>query len=115
MLAVSVNTAYLKSVMAYFLWFWRIISPFIIIAAIIYFAFGEWGVGIFIAGGITGILGIIIGIVGWDYNVPPRWFWIKSLSELAGSRVLSAIAYGIQFACLPAGIMGIVLIISELL
>lgn len=101
--------------MAYFLWFWRVISPIITIAAIIYVAFGDLSPIVLVLGGVTGVIGLVLGFLAWGYDVPPRWFWVKSLSELAGSRVLSALSYMLQFALLPAGIMGIVMVVEELL
>lgn len=61
-----------------------------------------------VLGGIAAVLGLIVGIVGWADTVPPRWFWIKSSMELAGSRVMTAIGYAIQFFFLALAIFGLV-------
>ena len=61
-----------------------------------------------ILGGVSAVIGLIVGIVGWADTVPPRWFWIKSRTELAGSRVMTAIGYTIQFFFIPACIIGLI-------
>ncbi|MBQ8703755.1 MAG: hypothetical protein IJ524_05220 [Bacteroidales bacterium] len=58
-------------------------------------------------GVISAVIGLIIGIVGWGDTVPPRWFWVKSQAELAGSRILTALGYAVQFFFLPAAIIGL--------
>ncbi|MBQ3579597.1 MAG: hypothetical protein II975_01190 [Bacteroidales bacterium] len=55
------------------------ISPFITIAAIIYVAFGDLNPIVLVLGGMTGAIGLVLGFMAWGYDVPPRWFWIKSL------------------------------------
>ncbi|MBQ6772045.1 MAG: hypothetical protein IJP44_13855 [Bacteroidales bacterium] len=55
----------------------------------------------------SAILGLVVGIVGWADTVPPRWFWIKSSMNLAGSRFMTAIGYAIQFFFLALAIFGI--------
>ncbi len=59
-------------------------------------------------GVVASIIGLIVGIVGWGDTVPPRWFWIKSSMELAGSRFMTAIGYAIQFFFLVLAIFGLV-------
>lgn len=61
-----------------------------------------------VLGGIAAVLGLIVGIVGWADTVPPRWFWIKSSMELAGSRVMTAIDYAIQFFFIPPCVIGLI-------
>lgn len=59
-------------------------------------------------GCVAAVVGLIIGIVGWGDTVPPRWFWVKSSMELAGSRFTTAIGYAIQFFFLALAIFGLV-------
>ena len=59
-------------------------------------------------GGAAAVIGLIVGIVGWGDTVPPRWFWIKSSTELAGSRITTAISYAIQFFFIPAFVIGMI-------
>ena len=59
-------------------------------------------------GVVASIIGLIVGIVGWSDTVPPRWFWIKSSMEMAGSRFMTAIGYAIQFFFLALAIFGLV-------
>ncbi|MBO4588128.1 MAG: hypothetical protein J5711_04410 [Bacteroidales bacterium] len=61
-----------------------------------------------IVGALSAVLGLVVGIVGWADTVPPRWFWIKSRVDLAGSRFLTAIGYAIQFFFLALAIFGLV-------
>lgn len=56
----------------------------------------------------SAILGLVVGIIGWADTVPPRWFWIKSSVDLAGSRFLTAIGYAIQFFFIPPCIIGLI-------
>lgn len=60
-----------------------------------------------VLGGLAAFLGLIVGIIGWADTVPPRWFWIRSSMELAGSRFLAAIGYAIQFFFIPLAIFGL--------
>ena len=59
-------------------------------------------------GGVSAVIGLIIGIVGWGDTVPPRWFWIKSSTELAGSRIMTAIGYAMQFFFIPSFVIGMI-------
>lgn len=56
----------------------------------------------------TAIIGLIIGIIlgasQWAVDVPPRWFWSKSQSELLETRIGSAIGYGLICFNLPLAI-----------
>lgn len=61
-----------------------------------------------ILGAIAAVLGLVVGIVGWGDTVPPRWFWIKSSMELAGSRFMTAIGYAIQFFFIPPCVIGLI-------
>lgn len=61
-----------------------------------------------ILGGIAAVLGLVVGIVGWGDTVPPRWFWIKSSMDLAGSRFMTAIGYAIQFFFIPPCVIGLI-------
>ena len=61
-----------------------------------------------VIGAISAVIGLIVGIVGWADTVPPRWFWIKSSRDLAGSRFVTAIGYAIQFFFLALAIFGLV-------
>lgn len=40
--------------------------------------------------------------------VSPFWFQMKSSMELAGSRIMTAIGYAIQFFFLPPFIIGLI-------
>lgn len=61
-----------------------------------------------IVGALSAVLGLVVGIVGWADTVPPRWFWIKSSMEMAGSRFMTAIGYAVQFFFLVLAIFGLV-------
>ena len=61
-----------------------------------------------ILGGVSAFIGLLVGIFGWGETVPPRWFWVKSATELAGSRFLTAISYAFQFFFIPATVMGLI-------
>ena len=93
--------------MAIFLWIFQFISPIMVILGALYLI-GEPSTLSLVLGGVAAVFGLIVGIVGWADTVPPRWFWIKSSTELAGSRIMTAIGYAIQFFFLPAAIIGLI-------
>ncbi|MCR4659942.1 MAG: hypothetical protein K5650_06565 [Bacteroidales bacterium] len=92
--------------MAIFLWLFQYISPITFILGAIYLLGDPSPVAI-VLGVIAAIIGLIVGIIGWADTVPPRWFWIKSSMDLAGSRFMTAIGYAVQFFFLPAAIIGL--------
>lgn len=93
--------------MAVFLWIFQYISPISLILGGLYIAEDPSPLAITL-GIIAAVLGLVVGIIGWADTVPPRWFWIKSRTELAGSRVMTAIGYAIQFFFLPPAIIGLI-------
>lgn len=93
--------------MAYFLWIWQWLAPvFFFIGG--FYLLENGNELILILGGVSAVIGLLVGIFGWGATVPPRWFWVKSASQLAGSRIMTSIGYAFQFFFIPAGIMGIV-------
>lgn len=93
--------------MAIFLWLFQYISPITFILGGLYLLEDPEPLAL-VLGGIAAVLGLIVGIVGWADTVPPRWFWIKSSMDLAGSRFMTAIGYAIQFFFLALAIFGLV-------
>lgn len=93
--------------MAIFLWIFQFISPITFILGGLYLLEDSSplviGLGI-----VAAIIGLVVGIVGWADTVPPRWFWIKSSTDLAGSRIMTALGYAIQFFFIPAFIIGLI-------
>lgn len=92
--------------MAVFLWIWQFIGPVAFILGGLYFLEEPGGLPL-VLGIVAAVFGLVISIVGWADTVPPRWFWIKSTSELAGSRIMTAIGYAVQFFFLPSAIIGL--------
>ena len=93
--------------MALFLWLYQFISPITFIFGGLYLLEDPSPLAI-ILGVIAAVLGLVVGTVGWADTVPPRWFWIKSSMDLAGSRFMTALGYAIQFFFIPAFVMGII-------
>lgn len=93
--------------MAVFLWIFQFISPITFILGGLYLLENPSPLTLGL-GGAAAVIGLIIGIVGWGDTVPPRWFWIKSSTELAGSRIMTAIGYAIQFFFIPAFVIGMI-------
>lgn len=93
--------------MAFFLWLFQFISPIAFFIGGFYLVEGPDPLAL-ILGGVSAVLGLIIGIVGWADTVPPRWFWIKSSMEMAGSRFMTAIGYAVQFFFLVLAIFSLV-------
>lgn len=93
--------------MAIFLWLFQYISPITFILGGLYLLEDPEPL-VLVLGAIAAVFGLIVGIVGWADTVPPRWFWIKSSMELAGSRVMTAIGYAIQFFFIPPCVIGLI-------
>lgn len=93
--------------MAIFLWLFQYISPITFILGGLYLLEDPEPLAL-ILGAIAAVLGLVVGVVGWGDTVPPRWFWIKSSMELAGSRVMTAIGYAIQFFFIPPCVIGLI-------
>ena len=93
--------------MAVFLWIFQFISPIAFILGGLYLIENPSPLALTL-GGVAAVIGLVVGAVGWADTVPPRWFWIKSSTELAGSRIMTAIGYAIQFFVLPAAIIGLI-------
>ena len=93
--------------MAVFLWLFQFISPITFILGGLYLLENPSPLTLGL-GGVAAVIGLVIGIVGWGDTVPPRWFWIKSSTELAGSRIMTAIGYAIQFFFIPSFVIGMI-------
>ena len=93
--------------MAIFLWLFQYISPITFILGGLYLLEDPEPLAL-VLGGIAAVIGLVVGIVGWADTVPPRWFWIKSSMDLAGSRIMTALGYAIQFFFLALAIFGLV-------
>ena len=93
--------------MAIFLWIFQSISPITFILGGLYLLENPSPLTL-VLGGVAAVLGLVIGIVGWGDTVPPRWFWIKSSMDLAGSRFMTALGYAIQFFFIPPCIIGLI-------
>ena len=93
--------------MAVFLWIFQFISPITFLLGGLYLLENPSPMTLGL-GGASAVIGLIIGIVGWGDTVPPRWFWIKSSTDLAGSRIMTAIGYAIQFFFIPAFVIGMI-------
>lgn len=93
--------------MAIFLWIFQYISPITLILGGLYLLEDPSPLAL-VLGGVTAVLGLVVGIVGWGDTVPPRWFWIKSSMDLAGSRFMTALGYAIQFFFIPPCVIGLI-------
>lgn len=94
--------------MAIILWIFQFFSPIIMFIGGLFLLETGFEQSLLISGCACSCVGLVIGIIGWIYTVPPRWFWIKSSMALSGSRILTAIGYAIQFFFIPAFVMGII-------
>ena len=93
--------------MAIFLWLFQYIIPITFILGGLYLLVFPEPLAL-VLGGIAAVIGLVVGIVGWADTVPPRWFWIKSSMDLAGSRFMTAIGYAIQFFFIPPCVIGLI-------
>ncbi len=93
--------------MSIFLWLFQFISPVTFVLGGLYLLENPSPL-VLVSGALAAVVGLVIGIIGWADTVPPRWFWIKSSMDLAGSRFMTAIGYAIQFFFIPAFIIGMI-------
>ena len=93
--------------MAIFLWLFQFISPIALIFGGFYLVEDPNPLAL-VLGAVAAVIGLIVGIVGWGDLVPPRWFWIKSSVDLAGSRIMTAIGYAVQFFFLVLAIFALI-------
>ena len=93
--------------MSVFLWLFQFISPVTFVLGGLYLLENPSPL-VLVSGALAAVVGLVIGIIGWADTVPPRWFWIKSSMDLAGSRFMTAIGYAIQFFFIPAFIIGMI-------
>ncbi len=93
--------------MSIFLWLFQFISPVTFVLGGLYLLENPSPL-VLVSGALAAVVGLVIGIIGWADTVPPRWFWIKSSMDLAGSRFMTAIGYAIQFFFIPAFIFAMV-------
>jgi hypothetical protein len=92
---------------AIFLWLFQFISPITFILGGLYLLKNPSPLAL-VLGGVAAVLGLVVGIIGWGDTVPPRWFWIKSSMDLAGSRFITAIGYAFQFFFIPPCVIGMI-------
>ena len=93
--------------MSVFLWLFQFISPVTFVLGGLYLLENPSPL-VLVSGGLAAVVGFIFGIIAWKYDVPPRWFWIKSSMDLAGSRFMTAVGYAIQFFFIPAFVIGMI-------
>lgn len=49
-------------------------------------------------GGALFLVGIVFGIFAYKLDIPPRWFWAKSVNELFEFSVTAVLGYAWNFA-----------------
>lgn len=110
--------------MKVFFWIWgKKIAPVVsVIGALYYLAcfirdgngdtlidFEKWvlfvGIGL-------GLLGWVIGFVGWEEDVPRRWRWTKSKVDLLDTRMGTASDFSGSFFLTPAAISLIIKLVN---
>ena len=99
------------------IWLINILSPFVTIAGLIGLAYGldETSLELILWSSLgCFIVGFIFGIIAWKYDVPPRWFWVKSQVGLFETLIGSAFSYGLRFAFIPFAVVGIGVIAEAL-
>ena len=93
--------------MSIFLWLFQFISPVTFVLGGLYLLENPSPL-VLVSGALAAVVGLVIGIIGWADTVPPRWFWIKSSMDLAGSRFMTAIGYAIQFFFITPCVIGLI-------
>lgn len=81
----------------------NILSPIITIfgGLILLFGFQLIETWLWVLCGISAVVGLIFGFATWHYDVPPRWFWVKSEMEMLDNRVFVALKYAVTFFLIP--------------
>lgn len=82
------------------------ITSFVGILCLILFELA-FPISIYIACAVSFILGVFFGVAAWNYDVPPRWFWVKSKMELFDNKIGYSLGYGARFFWLPIVIYAI--------
>lgn len=59
------------------------------------------------------IVGFVFGILAYRNDIPPRWFWAKSVNEIFSFSVLAVLGYAWSFAAWPFTIYIVRIIISK--
>ena len=54
----------------------------------------------------------IFGILAWHHDVPARWYWTRSDSELFDNAVSYVFMCGIRFALIPSAVLLITRIVE---
>ena len=58
------------------------------------------------------VIGLVLGASQWAVDVPPRWFWSKSKSDLLETRIGTTIGYGLICFNLPLAIYFVLFLVD---
>ncbi len=98
--------------MKVFFWIWqKLINPVVGFLGLIYYVvccrqdgsidFEKWV--LYVGAGLA-LLGLVIGFIGWEVDVPRRWRWTKSKVDLLNTRIGTALGFAFSFFLTPAAI-----------
>lgn len=73
-------------------------------------AFGDFN--ILVIAGIMAIVGLVLGIFAYGYDIPPRWFWSESRNEIFSFVIMTVIGYAGSLAMWPCAIYFIKLLVN---
>lgn len=98
--------------MKVFFWiFKKLISPPVSILGLLYYLacsrqdgsidFEKWV--LYVGAGLA-LIGLVIGFIGWEEDVPRRWHWTKSRVDLLDTRIGTALEFAFTFFLIPAAV-----------
>lgn len=67
-----------------------------------------------IYGGIVAVVGFIFGMVAYNNDIPPRWFWAKSKNQIFSFSVTAVLGYTWSFAAWVFAVYMVQLIIERM-
>ena len=59
---------------------------------------------VLVISGIMAVVGFVLGIFAYGYDIPPRWFWSKSANSLFSFAVTTVLGYAGSLAMWPCAI-----------
>ena len=68
------------------------------------YVFTQGDVEVLIGSAALAVVGFVYGIIAYHNDVPPRWFWSKSVNQLFSFAVTAVLGYAINFAMWPCAI-----------
>ena len=69
---------------------------------------------VLIISAVMAVLGLLLGIYAYRYDIPPRWFWSKSKNDLFRFSVTTVLGYAGSLAMWPCAIYMLSVIVGAM-